>query len=295
MACRVETTHGARVVAIAADHTVNRILVVDDHFDVALDTFRQTLSDGRLLAEGGCRISVDGASGMVVFAGHATVGERVAAIRGDVDFQQRLIQVQQMHGVIARLELLIFLRRETIVAQQNDAVMIVAQTELTLGGAHAVGDMAVGLARLDLEIAWQHGARQGHDDLLSGSHVRRAADDAARHLVAVFIDLVVLVSDVHMAPVDDLAVLLRFRRRIDHVADDDWTGDLGGMDLLLLKADLHQILGKLFVRKAFRNLDMVLEPINVNHWHGQSLPHHKLFAESHVAFHQVVHVVDVVA
>ena len=28
---------------------------------------------------------------------------------------------------------------------------------------------------------------------------------------------------------------------------------------------------------------------------GQSLPHHKLFAESHVAFHQVVHVVDVVA
>ena len=28
---------------------------------------------------------------------------------------------------------------------------------------------------------------------------------------------------------------------------------------------------------------------------GQSLPHHKLFAESHVAFDQVVHVVDVVA
>ena len=116
MARRVETTHGARVVAIAADHTVNRILVVDDHFDVALGTFRQTLSDGRLLAKGGCRISVDGASGMVVFAGHATVGERVAAIRSDVDFQQRLVQVQQMHGVIARLELFVFLRGEAVLA-----------------------------------------------------------------------------------------------------------------------------------------------------------------------------------
>ena len=38
------------------------------------------------------------------------------------------------------------------------------------------------------------------------------------------------------------------------------------------EADLHQILGKLFVRKAFRNLDMVLEPINVNHWHGSITP-----------------------
>ena len=53
---------------------------------------------------------------MVVFAGHATVGERVAAIRSDVDFQQRLVQVQQMHGVIARLELFVFLRGEAVLA-----------------------------------------------------------------------------------------------------------------------------------------------------------------------------------
>ncbi len=150
--------------------------------------------------------------------------------------------------------------------------MVVAQAQLAFGGAHAVGDVAVGLARLDLEVARQDGARQGHDDLLAGGHVRRAADDAARHLVAVLVGLVVLVADVDVAPVDDLAVLLRFRGGVDHVADDDRTGDLGGVDLLLFEADLHQILGKLFVGKAFRNLDVVLEPININHWHGSITP-----------------------
>ena len=150
--------------------------------------------------------------------------------------------------------------------------MVITQTKLTLGGAHAVGDVAVGLARFDLEIAWQHGARQGHDNLLAGCHVRSSADDAAWHLVAVFIGLVVFVADVHMTPVDDLAVLLRFRSGIDHVADDDRTDQLGGVNLFLFETDLHQIFGKLFVRKAFRNLDMVLEPINVNHWHGSITP-----------------------
>ena len=150
--------------------------------------------------------------------------------------------------------------------------MVIAQTKLTLGSAHSVGDMTVGLARLDLKIARKHSAGKRHDDLLACGHVRSAADDAARHLVAVLIGFVVFVTDVDMAPVDDLAVLLRFRSGIDHVADDDRTNQLGGVNLFLFETDLHQILGKLFVRKAFRNLDMVLEPINVNHWHGSITP-----------------------
>ena len=56
--------------------------------------------------------------------------------------------------------------------------------------------------------------------------------------------------------------------RVDDIADDDRAGDLGGVDLFLFEADLHQVLGQLLVRKAFRNLDVVLEPINVNHRHG---------------------------
>ena len=150
--------------------------------------------------------------------------------------------------------------------------MVITQSKLTFGGAHAIGNMAVGLARFDLEIARQYSARKRHDDLFAGSHVRRAADDAARHLVTVLIGLVVFVTDVNVAPVDDLAVLLRFRSGIDHIADDDRTDQLGGVNLFLFETDPHQILGKLFVRKAFRNLDMVLEPINVNHWHGSITP-----------------------
>ena len=69
---------------------------------------------------------------------------------------------------------------------------IVGGAEFTLRGAHAVGDVAVGLARLDAEVTGQHGAGQGDDDLLAGLHVRRAADDAARHLVALVVDVVVL-------------------------------------------------------------------------------------------------------
>ena len=75
-----------------------------------------------------------------------------------------------------------------------------------------------------------------------------------------------------MTPVDGLAVLLRFRRRVDDISDDDRTGDLGGVDLLLLKTDPDQVLGQLLVGEVRRNLDVLLEPINVNHRHGLLTP-----------------------
>ena len=146
--------------------------------------------------------------------------------------------------------------------------MVVAKTQFTLGCAHAVGDMAVGLARLNLEVAGQHGARQGDDDLLAGLHIGCAADDATRHLVAVLVGLVPFVATVHVAPVDDLAVLLRFGSGVHHVADHDRAGHLGGVNLLFFKAHLDEVLGKLFIGQAFGDLDVVLEPIDVDHRHG---------------------------
>ena len=153
----VEATHDACVVAVAAGHAVNRIVVIDLHFDVGLDIGQCGCRGGDLLVQRDHRIGELGTGGMVIFARHATVRQRIAAVRGDVDLQQRLVEVQQMHGVIARLQSLVFLFGEAVVAQQNDAVMVVAQAEFTLGGAHAIGDVAVGLARFDLEIAWQRG------------------------------------------------------------------------------------------------------------------------------------------
>ena len=173
-----------------------------------------------------------------------------------------------MHGVLTRLQSLIFSLGEAVLTQQNDAIVVVAQTQLTFGGTHAVGDVAVGLARFDLEVAGQHGTGQGDDDLFAGLHVGRAADDAARHLVAVFVGLVPFVAAVHVAPVDGLAVLLRFGGGVDHVADHNRAGHLRGVNLLFLKTHLDKVLGELFVGQAFGNLDMVLEPIDIDHRHG---------------------------
>ena len=265
---RVEAADGAGVVAVAAGHAVNRVVVLDRHLDVRGGAGFQTLGERGLPVQRTHRIDVGGAGGMVVFAGHAAVRERIAAIRRDVDLQQRLVQMQQVHRVVAGLQGLVFGGGEAVLAQQDDAVMAVAQAQLAFGGAHAVGDVAVGLARFDAEVTGQHGTRQRDDDLLPGLHVRGAAHDAAGHLVAVLVDLVVFLADVHMAPVDGLAVLLRLGRGVHHVADHDRAGDLGGVDLLLLQADLDQVPGQLLVRQILGDLDMVLEPININHRHG---------------------------
>ena len=180
--------------------------------------------------------------------------------------------MQQVHRVVAGLERLILVRREAVVAQQDDAVMVVAESEFALGGAHAVGHMPVGLARFYTEITGQHSSRQRDDNLLAGGHIRRSAHDAARHLVAVLVNGIVLVADIHMAPVDGLAVLLRFRRGIHHIADHNRTGHLGSMNLFLFETDLDKVLGKLFVGQALGNLDVFLEPVNINHRHGSITP-----------------------
>ena len=85
--------------------------------------------------------------GIICGAPNMAAGEKVVVT------QQRLVQVQQVHGVVARLECLVLLRGEAVLAKQDDTVMIVAEAQFSLGGAHAVGDVAVSLARFDLEIA----------------------------------------------------------------------------------------------------------------------------------------------
>ena len=63
--------------------------------------------------------------------------------------------------------------------------MVVAEAELARRGDHAVGDMAVGLARRDRERTGQHGAGQRHDDLVADEEVVGAADDAVHGVSAV--------------------------------------------------------------------------------------------------------------
>ena len=74
------------------------------------------------------------------------------------------------------------------------------------------------------------------------------------------VDVVVFLPDIHMAPVDDLAVLLRFRGGVHHIADDDGTRHVAGVDLLLLKADPHQVTGEFLIGLVLRHGHMLTQP-----------------------------------
>ena len=73
MAGRIESLDRASVIAITSNHTVNWIIVVDDHFDVGLGAFRQARGNRRLLVQSDSRIGVGRTGRMMVFARHATV------------------------------------------------------------------------------------------------------------------------------------------------------------------------------------------------------------------------------
>ena len=119
------------------------------------------------------RIAERRAGRVRVLAGDAADRERVAAVGRDVDLDGRVVEPEQGRRVGADL------RVEAERGQAQDAVVLVAETEFACRGDHAVGDVAVGLARGDRERAGQHGARQRHDDLVAHEEVAGAADDAA--------------------------------------------------------------------------------------------------------------------
>ena len=122
----------------------------------------------------------------------------VGAIGVDLELDDLLAEAEDVERVVARLP--------GVGRQHDDAVVVVADAELAAGADHPGRDVAVGLARRDLEPARQHAARQHDDDQVAGLEVVRAADDALRLSGAVG------VTDVDGAPVDGLAVLLRLGR-----------------------------------------------------------------------------------
>ena len=125
--------------------------------------------------------------------------------------------------------------------------MVIADAEFTHGGDHAGGEVAVGFARGDAEVAGQHGARKGDHHLVALNEVVRAADDA---LHAGGVDalageglLLTLGDHADLAPVDGLAVGLGFLDQGQHLADDDGTlqGVGGPVHGLFFEADLHEV------------------------------------------------------
>ena len=194
----------------------------------------------------------DGSGGVGVFAGRAADGERVAAVRGHIDFGCLVVETQQVHGVRADF------RVEPDPGQDQDAVVVLADAQFADGGDHAGGEVAVGLPRGDAEVARQHRAGKGDHHFVALHEVVGAADDplhaggvdalAGEGLRLAFGD------NADLAPVDGLAVGLRFLDDAQDLAHHDRAlqGVRGAVDGLFFKADLDQFGHHVFGRCSGR-------------------------------------------
>ena len=171
------------------------------------------------------RVDVVDVGGDRDLAGQPAHGERVAAVRRDVELDHRVVRAEQRERVVARLG--------GVRGQHEDARVVGADAELAHRGDHAVGHAPVGLARGDLEAAREHRARERGDHEVTDGEVGGPADHAARGVLA----------DVDLAPPDRL---LEAGELLDpqHPADLHRPGDLrGGVDLLDLEPHAHERLG----------------------------------------------------
>jgi hypothetical protein len=134
--------------------------------------------------------------------------------------------------------------------------VVLADPELGGRADHPGRDVAVRLARRDLETTGEHAAREHHHDQVAGSEVVRAADDALRLAGAV------CVGNVDGAPVDRLAVLLRLGLHRQHAADHQRPADLvaGPVDGLELEAERGEPRGQLVGGDLVREVDVLADP-----------------------------------
>ena len=197
---------------------------------------------------------------MGILAGHAADRERVAAVRGDVDFGGLVVEAQQLHGVGADF------RVQPDPGQHQDAVVVLADAELAHGGDHAGGQVAVGLPRRNVEVAGQHGTGKGDHHLVAFHEVVGAADDAldAGGVDAFAGEGLLLAFGDHpdLAPVDGFAVGLGFLDDAQDLAHHDGAleGVRGPVDRFFFKADLDQFGHHVFGRCSGRYLREFTQP-----------------------------------
>ena len=181
-------------------------------------------------------------------AGDAAQRQRVGAVGVDLELDDGVVEPEEGPGVVAGLP--------RAGRQHDDAVVVLAEAELAGGADHAGRDVAVGLARADLEVARQHTAGEHDDDEVAGREVVRTAHDALRLTAPVG------VGDVHRAPVDRLAVLLRLGLHRQDPADDERAGDLvtWTLERLELEAEVGQRVGQLLDVEVVGQVDVVADP-----------------------------------
>ena len=189
-------------------------------------------------------IAVEDGAGL---AGHADHGQAVGAVGRDLAVE---------HGVAGAHILGKRHAAGRILGQNHNAGVITAQTELARGAVHAHGHDAAQLALFDLDVAGQHGADHGRDNVVAGLKVLRAADDLQRSGVAVGVE--VLVAHVDRAHIH--VVTIGVRGLGDYLGGHHVVKGLAhGVDRLDLGTGTD-----IFVRKGLgilRNIDHGLEPV----------------------------------
>ncbi len=207
--------------------------------------------------------------------------QRIGTVGVDLELDHVVAQVEVGEGVVTRLP--------RVGRQHDDPGMIVAKPELLRGADHARGDVAVGLARGDLEATRQHATREHHHDQVADREVVCATHDALRLTGAV------CVADVDGAPVDGLPVLLRLGLHRQHPADDERPGDVvaGVLQPLELEPERGQPAREVAGGDAVGQVDVVTDP-------GKGCPHGSDLrsegaGEADVALEEVAQVLRAVA
>ncbi|MNV09557.1 hypothetical protein D3C71_1000540 [compost metagenome] len=102
------------------------------------------------------------------FTGQTGQGQAVAAVRGQVDLDAGVVQVQVLTNVLTHWR---------IGRQFHQAIVAFTHLQFGLRAQHAVGLDAPQLGFLDLEVARQFGTDGGERDLQARAHVWRTAHD----------------------------------------------------------------------------------------------------------------------
>jgi len=131
--------------------------------------------------------------------------------------------------------------------------VVAADAQLARRGDHAVGDVAVGLARGDREAAGQHGAGQCDGHQVADGEVAGAADDAAGPFRVARVDL---------APPDRLLEPGQLLDLHDPAGDERAFQLRPAVDLLDLQTDAHERLADRVggVGAGGQAVDLVGEP-----------------------------------
>ena len=145
----------------------------------------------------------------------------VATVRGDIDVECGVVKAQEFDGVVTGFA------GETQVFEHDDAALVFTQAQLFQRADHAVGNVAVGFAGRDFEVAWEHGAGQARDYQVTFDKVVGTAHDPAGFVLAY----------VNTAPVDGFTVGVLFLFQRKDAGNHQRAGHLGTKKVFFFQTD----------------------------------------------------------